>query len=485
MPERSNQLQCKRMGEMMKYDYDLISIGAGPAGMAVSIMGAEMGLKVCTIEKYKLGGECMNVGCIPSKSLLRMAKTRHQFEKLAEMELESEQIPKVLKPFTKIQGYLDYINDAKTVSMFDKVDLLLAEGSAEFVDNHTVKVGDKTVTAKRIFICVGTHPMVPPIPGIEDVDILTNENMFKLEEIPESMVIIGGGAIGTEMAQAFSRLGSKCSLIQMADHLIPNGDPEAGELLKNQFEKEGIAVYNGANIDKIEKDGDLIKVYSSNGDVLEGQKLLVAAGRSPNFEGLNLQAAGVDLDERGFIKVNKYLQTSSPNIFGVGDCNGHHLLSHSAMHQGMIAIMNSMMFGPMRRKFQNYVVPWTVFTESQISQVGMTEKELKEKGIKYEVIKMNYADYGAAIAENIGEGFVKVFASVTGKVYGVAIVGEGSGEMINEWALAIQKKMRMHDIMFLQHSFPTMGFLTKRASEQWMMNRMKSGFLKKMCQIMF
>ncbi|THB69797.1 MAG: NAD(P)/FAD-dependent oxidoreductase [Gammaproteobacteria bacterium] len=469
----------------MKYDYDLITIGVGPAGMAVSVMGAEMGLKVCAIEKHKLGGECMNVGCIPSKSLLRMAKTRHQFEKLAEMELESDQVPSVLKPFSKIQGYLDYINEAKTVSMFEKVDLLLAEGSAEFVDKNTVKVGEKTVSAKRIFVCVGTRPMVPPIPGIEDVDILTNENMFKLEEIPESMVIIGGGAIGTEMAQAFSRLGTKCSLIHMAEHLIPTGDPEAGELLKEKFEEEGIAVYNGAKIEKIEKDGDLIKVYSDKGEVLEGKKLLVAAGRKPDFSELDLQKAGIETDERGYIKVNDYLQTTSANIYGVGDCNGHFLLSHSAMHQGMIAIMNSMMFGPMRRKFQNYVVPWTVFTEPQISSVGLTEKELIAKGIKYEVIKMNYADYGAAIAENIGVGYVKAFVSITGKIYGASIVGEGSGEMINEWGLAIQKKMRMHDIMFLQHSFPTMGFLTKRASEQWMMNRMKSGFLKRMCQIMF
>ncbi len=469
----------------MKYDYDLITIGVGPAGMAVSVMGAEMGLKVCAIEKFKLGGECMNVGCIPSKSLLRMAKTRHQFEKLAEMELEAGQKPNVLKPFSKIKEYLKYINDAKTVSMFEKVDLLLAEGSAEFVNKNTVKVGDKTVTAKRIFVAVGTRPMVPPIPGIEGVDILTNENMFTLEEIPKSMVIIGGGAIGTEMAQAFSRLGTKCSLIHMDEHLIPGSDEETGELLKQSFEKEGIAVYNGAKIEKIEKDGETIKVISSNGDVLEGEKLLVATGRKPDFSALNLKAAGIKTNEKGFIKVNDYLQTTASNIYGVGDCNGHYMLSHSAMHQGMIAIMNSMMFGPMRRKFKSYVVPWTVFTDPQISHVGMTEKQLKQKGVKYEVIKMNYSDYGAAIAENIGVGYVKIYASVTGKIYGALIVGEGSGEMINEWGLAIQKKMRMHDIMFLQHSFPTMGFLSKRAAETWMMNRMESGFLKKMCRFMF
>ena len=194
--------------------------------------------------------------------------------------------------------------------------------------------------------------------------------------------------------------------------------------------------------------------------------------------------AGVAFSEEG-IRVNGRLQTSRGNIYACGDCNGHRQLSHAAMHQGMIALMNSMMPWPFKMDFRRFTVPWTVFTEPQISHVGPREEELKEKGVSYEVVRVNYADYGAAIAEAVETGFVKIFVSKTGRIHAATIVGEGSGEMINEWALAIQNRIRMHSVMMQQHSFPTMGFLSKRASEAWMMNRMKSGFLKSMCRLMF
>jgi len=183
--------------------------------------------------------------------------------------------------------------------------------------------------------------------------------------------------------------------------------------------------------------------------------------------------------------VDKYLRATRRNIYAVGDCNGYAQLSHAAMHQGMIALMNSMMPWCMRQNYRKFVVPWTVFTEPQCSHVGMRELELKKKGIRYEVVRSNYGDYGAAIAEAVDVGFVKAFVSPAGRIYGVYIVGEGSGEMINEWALAVQKRLRIHNIMMLQHSFPTMGFLTKRIGETWMMNRMKSKKAKSLCRFMF
>lgn len=473
----------------MKYDYDLITIGLGPAGMAVSVMGSSMGLKVCAIEKNKIGGECMNIGCIPSKALLRMAKTRHNVTKLESMEMEKLPLPAVRTPFPKIQGHLDYINQKKVGKMFDKpnIDLFLAEGAATFVDPHTVLIGEeKKVTAKRIFIATGTSPAVPPIPGIDTVKdhILTNENIFSQPEVPSSMVIIGGGAIGSEMAQAFSRLGCKCSIVQMDPHLIPAGDPEAGELLESTFNNENIDVYNSKKIDKVVLEEGQVALYTEDGIRLSGEKLLVAAGRRVNLEGLKLEHAGIAHDRRGII-VNKYLQTNHKHIYAVGDCNGHMLFSHAAMHQGMLALMNSMSKWPVKFQYKNYVTPWTVFTEPQVSSVGLTEKQLKEQGIKYQAVKMEYDDYGATIAEQVNVGFIKAFVSPLGRVYGASIVGEGSGDMINEWALVVEKKMRMTDIMFMQHSFPTMGFITKMLSENWMMGKMKSRFLQSMCKLMF
>jgi pyruvate/2-oxoglutarate dehydrogenase complex dihydrolipoamide dehydrogenase (E3) component len=268
----------------MAWDYDVLSIGLGPAGMAVSAMASEMGLKVAAIERRAIGGECMNVGCIPSKSLLRIAKTRHAVEKFPVMELHNGHPPAIGRPFDKIQGYLKYINEAKTVKMFDKVDLHLQQGDASFVDAHTVEVAGKRLTARRIFICTGTAPAAPPIPGLADIDYLTNESMFNLDALPQSIVIIGGGAIGCEMAQAFHRLGCPATIVHMDPHLVPVGDEEAARLLEEKLAEEGIRVYNGRSITKVDRNADgHVVVHTEQGEQLVGEKLLVAAGRRFDF----------------------------------------------------------------------------------------------------------------------------------------------------------------------------------------------------------
>ena len=467
----------------MKYEFDLICIGLGPAGMAVSVMGAEMGLKVCGIEKNKIGGECMNVGCIPSKSLLRIAKYRHSFLKLKEMGLSEGIMPNIKSPFLKINNYLDYISEKKTLKMFDKVELIMGKGEASFIDSHTVKVGDRTITAQRIFIATGTEPLIPPIDGILDIDILTNKNIFKLSKIPESMIIIGGGAIGCEMAQAFSRLGTKCTIIQMDDFLIPTGDKETGDLLERIFREENIEVYNSKKITSVRSEGGKISLFTEDGICIESEKLLVATGRKIVLDALKLDNAGIKYSKSG-IEVDSKYRTSVKHIYAVGDCNGIMMFSHAAMHQGMFSIMNAV--SPFRLfKYRNYVIPWTVFTEPQVSFVGTSEEELKKKGIKYKAYVAKYENYGAAIAENVSVGQVKVFANSLGRVFGVSIVGEGSGEMINEWAMIIQKKIRLHSVMFLAHSFPTMGFLSKRVAEKWMMEKMKSSLVQKFCRFFY
>ncbi len=468
----------------MGYDYDLIVIGLGPAGMAVAVMGSEMGLKVRAIEKNKIGGECMNVGCIPSKALLRMAQLRYGVARAPAMALGETSAPAVGDVFGKIQSFIDHINATKTRKMFDKVHLTIGEGAAEFVDGHTVAVDGQRFSAKTLFVCTGSRPAVPPIPGIADVAVLTNENVFAQKDIPESLTIVGGGAIGCEMAQAFARLGTRSvSVVHMDPHLLPFGDAEAGALLEAAFKREGIAVYNGRKIARIEKDGDLIALATDRDERIVSQRLLLAAGRQWDLAGLKLENAGVKYGPRG-IGVNARLQTSNASIYAPGDVNGHALFSHAGMHQGMLALMNAMMPGPFGFNFKKYVVPWTVFTDPQISAVGQTEQQLRARGRRFETVVSRYGDYGAAIAEGIGEGWVKAYIHpVTGRIYGANIAGEGSGEMIGEWALAIQKNIRIWDIMFLQHSFPTMSFLTKRVAETWMMNRMPG--LQGVCRRLF
>ena len=469
---------------MSNYDYDILTIGVGPAGMVVSAMGAEMGLKVCAIEKNKLGGECMNVGCIPSKALLRMAKMRHAVTKFSDFDIAETELPKVSSPFAHIQEKITFINGKKYAVKFAKVDQVTRQGAASFVDSHTVAVGDRKITAKRIFICTGTKPAKPPIPGLDTIDnVLTNENLFHLDNIPESMLIIGGGAIGSEMAQAFSRLGCKTTIVQMDPYLLPFGDKFAGEILEEALTKEGVEVYNDRSISEVlSRDGRVI-LKTKEGETLEAERLLMAAGRVPALDGLKLENAGINYTPRG-IPVNGNLQTNVSHIYAVGDCNNHYLFSHAAMHQGMIALMNIMRPWPFKTDFRKYVVPWTVFTEPQISTVGKQESELIAAGIKYDVIEAKYSDYGAAIAEQVTTGMVRVLSSKTGKIYGASVIGEGAAEMINEWGLAIQKKIRLADIMLLQHSFPSMSFMNKSIGESWMMNLLKNSWMKRMMGLM-
>lgn len=462
----------------MSHDYDVGVIGLGPAGMAVSVMASNMGLSVLAVEQRALGGECMNVGCIPSKSLLQMAHVRHLFTRASEFGLSDVvKIPDPTDPFQTIGRHIRFINERKTAKMFEKVDLKLGKGAASFVNSHTISVDDHNHTAKRFFICTGTQPAIPPIPGLESVDFLTNETLFELESIPDSLLIIGGGAIGCEMAQAFSRLGSRVTIIHLDTHLLPHGDVDAGNILEAVFADEGIAVFNGRGIKQVANEDNGIVLRTDHNEVFRGQRLLVAAGRQHDLSDLNLEGAGVQYSEGG-IRVDSQLRTTRRSIYAPGDCNGTFLFSHSAMHQGMIALMNAIAPWPIRFDYTKYVVPWTVFTDPPIAHVGWLERDLKESDIPYEVHEEKYEDYGAAIAEGLAIGSVRAYVSKTGRIYGVRIIGHGAGEMINEWGLAIQNKLRLSNIMFLQHSFPSMSFLTKRVSERWMMKRMESRFLQ-------
>ena len=469
----------------MVYNYDMIVIGMGPAGMAVSAMASEMGLKVCAVEKHRIGGECMNTGCVPSKSLLRIADYRSSPAKLHKIGLADLPKPDIVPPFNRIQQYLEFIRDKKTIKMFDKVHLVYQNGPASFVDPHTIRVADEKYSAKRIFICIGTRPEVPGFKGIEQVGYLTNENIFELDAVPKSLIVVGGGAIACEMAQAFARLGSKVTIIIRGPRLMWREESDATDLIEKTFEAEGITILRENKPTRFEKQDAQVLMHTDKEHIVSAEKVLIATGRQYEYTQLGLGNADIETDKRGAIKVDKFLRTNQKHIYAPGDCNGYYLFSHAAMHQGMIALMNCMLPRLFRMDFRRFPVPWTVFTEPQFSRVGLNEKELKEKGIKYEVVRTNYSDYGAAIAEGVEDGFIKAFVSKAGRIHGVYIIGENSGELINEWALAIQNKIPIHKILMQQHSFPTMGFLTKRIAEIWMMNRMKSSLLRKVCQWMY
>lgn len=466
----------------MMNSYDIIVIGMGPAGMAVSAMGSAMGLRVAAIEHNKVGGECLNVGCIPSKALLKAGEARNIAENLLKYGIKPGGVSVVENSLEKVREKIEYISGPKTSKMFDKVELIRGEGMAEFVDSRRVRVGNRTIKAKKIFIATGTEPYIPAIPGIEDVPYLTNVNIFSQDSIPGRLTIIGGGAIGSEMAQAFSRLGSKVTIVHNEKHLIPAGDSDGAAILQEKFESEGITVYNSTPIQRVEKSGDTVKVYTDKG-VIESEKLLVATGRKAVISPLKLERAGVKHDSKR-IFVDKYLRTNVKHIFAIGDVNGIALYSHAAMHQGMLALMNALNPLPFKMRWDKYIVPWSVFTKPEFAHAGLTEEQARKLGIKHTVIRENYENYGRTIADGVPDGFVKVIATKRGKVLGATIIGESASELIHEWILAIQEGINLSKIMMMQHSFPTISLLNKRIAEIWMMEKMGSPFIQKIVKLM-
>lgn len=456
----------------------------GPAGMAVTAMGSAMGLKILAIEPNKVGGECLNVGCIPSKGILKAAECLHNAQNTLKYGIQGEFKMTGGDPLQLVRDNVNGINNKKFLKTFEKADVIINKGGGKFVDSKTITVNGEQYTAKKIFIATGTEPFIPPIPGLNEVNKLTNVNLFEQKDVPESLTVIGGGAIGSEMAQAFSRLGSKVTLVQMDPHLIPIGDEEAGRLLEQEFEKEGIAVYNSTKIEKVTEEDGMIVTYTDKG-TFTSEKILVATGRKPVLDTLDLEKAGIKYDKKGII-TDKRLRTNRKNVYAIGDINGMAQLSHAAMHQGMLALMDAVSPVSVKKlKYKNYVLPWSVFTSPEIAQAGITEKQAKQKGIKHSVTKKEYRSYGLTVSVGKPEGFIKIIHTPGGKVLGATIVGENASELIHEWVLAMQYNIRMHNIMMTQHSFPSFSMLNKMVTEDWMMKKMKNTGLQKLIKWLF
>ncbi len=457
-------------------NYDLIVIGMGPAGMTAVGMGSKLGLKVLGIEREKVGGECLNVGCIPSKALLKAAKMKRDAAKLSAFGLFLEEEVEVKDPLAIVRERVASQTGAPLMARFESADVLLGKGPATFIDEKTVLVDGERYIANLIFIATGTTPMIPPIEGIDRVEYLTNVNVFDLKEIPGTLTIIGGGVIGVEMAQAFNRLGSEVTIVHMDDHLLPSEDAEAAAVLEERFTEEGIAFFNGTTIRSVEeKDGQIITVTEAG--TFTSDKLLVAAGRRPALEGLDLEAAKIHYDKSGVL-VDAYNRTNQRHVYAVGDVNGKWLLTHAAMHQAMISLMQAMsQKEPEHLERDRYVVPTAVYSDPEVAQVGYTESAAKRAGFEVYVIKELYATYARAVTDGAPEGFVKVVTDDSGRIYGATVVGEQASELIGEWTLAMQHQLGLMEILMTQHAFPTLSVLNKNVAEKWMMRMASQGKL--------
>ena len=395
---------------MAKYEANIVVIGAGSAGLVSSYIAAAVKAKVILIERHKMGGDCLNTGCVPSKAILRSAKVANYMQRADEFGIESVEVKPIFKKIiNRVHKVIAEIEPHDSIERYTDLGVECVTGEAEIVDKHTVKVGDRTITAKNIIIASGARPFVPPIEGLDKIEYLTSDNVWQLEDQPKRLVVLGGGPIGCELSQAFSKLGSEVTMVEMMGQLMGREDSDVAEHITEKFEKDGIRVLTNHKAVKFtEVDGQkVLHCESESGPVeVPFDQVLIAVGRRANSDGMNLEKLGVKLRRNGTIETDDYLRTAVPNIFACGDITGPYQFTHTAAHQAWYAVVNALFGFAKKFKVDYRVIPWVTFTMPEVARVGINENEAKEKGIDYEVTRYGIDDLDRAIADGEATGSV-------------------------------------------------------------------------------
>ncbi len=454
------------------FDTNMIVIGAGSAGLVSSYIAAAVKAKVTLIEKHKMGGDCLNTGCVPSKAIIRSAKFMSHIKRSREFGIKkadasfdfAEVMQRVAQVIKKIEPH-------DSVERFTGLGVDVIEGEAKIVSPWEVEVNGKTISARNIVVATGARPFVPPIEGIEQVKYYTSENLWDLREKPQKLVVLGGGPIGSELTQAFGRLDISVTQVEMMPRLLLTEDPEVSDLVKQRLIDEGVNVLVNHQARSVLQEGGknyLIVEHEGEDSKIEFDTLIVAVGRKANSAGFGLEELGVELNPNRTIKVNEYLQSNIPTIYACGDVAGPYQFTHVGAHQAWYASVNSL-FGAFKRFKVDYsVIPWATFTEPEIARVGLNETEAREQSIACEVTLYGIDDLDRAIVDSEDHGFVKVL-TVPGrdKILGVTIVGEHAGDLIAEYVLAMRHGLGMNKILGTIHIYPTFAEANKFAAGNW------------------
>lgn len=440
---------------------DLLVIGGGSGGLSVAAGAVQMGASVILLEGHKMGGDCLNYGCVPSKALIASGKAAHAQAHASAYGIANQK-PKVDYAATKdhVAGVIATIEPHDSVERFEGLGVKVIEEFGEFISPTQVKAGDDVITARRIIIATGSSPFVPPIPGLETVPYETNETIFQLREQPKHLLVIGGGPIGMEMAQAHARLGSKVTVIE-GMKAMGQDDPEMAAIVLDNLRAEGIEIAEGAMASEIRGKAGVIEVEAKDGRVFTGTHLLMAVGRKANIDKLNLDVAGITTSKRG-IEVDAGLRTSNRKVYAIGDVAGGLQFTHVAgYHAGLV--IRSALFGlPAKQRTDH--IPWATYTDPELAQVGLTEAQAREAhGQALEVVRFDYAQNDRAIAERKTTGLIKVMV-VKGRPVGASIAGAQAGELINLWALVIANKLKMKHVAGMVAPYPTIGEINKRVA---------------------
>ena len=458
---------------MARPEFDIVVIGGGAGGLVVAAGGASLGAKVALVEKHKMGGDCLWYGCVPSKTLIKSAHVAHAMRHADRWAIPPHApSPRLADVMERVAGVIRGIEPTDSPERFRSLGVDVNLGDGKFVAPDAFEVNGRRLTAKTFVISTGSRPAMLPIPGLAEAGALTNETLFDLREDVAHLVVIGGGPIGSEMAQAFRRLGSDVTVVDIAPRILPREDADMADVVYRRMLAEGVRFHFESSIAKVEgRRGDVrVMVKGKDGAErsIQATHVLVAAGRKANVETLALDVAGVQLD-KGRIVSDARLRTTNPRIFVVGDVAGGYQFTHVAEHHAGIVLRQAIfkLFWTKPSK----VVPWCTYTDPEIARVGPSEDEAKQQGIAHKVYRFGFDEIDRARAEGETEGFAKLVTDPSGRILGAAIVGPHAGELIAEYVLAVSKGMKAGDISASIHTYPTLASINRRVADQ----RLKEG----------
>ncbi|MGH1483202.1 MAG: dihydrolipoyl dehydrogenase family protein [Geminicoccales bacterium] len=444
---------------------DLCIIGGGSGGLSVAAGAAQMGAKTVLIEAAKMGGDCLNYGCVPSKAMIAAGHAGHVMRHAEAFGVKSHEPEVDFKAVhDHVHGVIGAIAPHDSVERFEGLGVTVLQERGRFLSGDEVEAGDTRVKARRFVVATGSSAMVPPIPGLAGVPHDTNETIFDNQVTPSHLIVIGGGPIGSELAQAHRRLGVAVTIVDMGP-VLPKDDPEMTAVVRAQLVADGISLKERVKVQKVEAAGSgvIVVVEEADGSVqrIEGSNILVAAGRGANVEGLNLEAASIDYDRQG-IKVDNRLRTSNKKIFAIGDVTGGYQFTHVASYHAGIVIQNALFRLPSKVRYD--ALPWVTFTDPELAHVGLTEAAARENGDNIEVLNWSFEENDRAQAERQTEGRVKVIVSKRGKILGATIVSAHAGELILPWCLAINQGMKIKAMTSIIAPYPTLSEVNKRVA---------------------
>ena len=450
------------------FDANLIVIGAGSAGLISSYIASAVKSKVILIEREKMGGDCLNTGCVPSKALISASKMANIHKKSHDFGVLYD-APKIdgKAVFKHIHDTIKTIEPHDSVERYNDLGVNVVIGNAHIIDKNTVQVGDKTYRAKKLVIASGASPFVPPIEGIKDINYLTSDTLWNLKTLPKSLGVLGGGAIGCELAQSFARLGVRVTQIESAPHLLVREDSEVQKIMEESLRKDGVEILTNTLAERVRREGKNTVVSTAKGEYTF-EYLLVATGRKANVDGFGLENLDLEFNSNGTIKVNEYLQTKLNTVYAIGDVAGPYQFTHTAGHQAWYATVNAL-FGAFKKFKVSYkAVPAITFTDPEVARVGMSETEVQKSNIAYDVSIYYLDDLDRAIADKDTKGFVKVLTKKgKDKILGATIVGSRAGEMLAEFTLAMQHDIGLEKILGTIHPYPSYSDAVKLTAGKW------------------